>query len=210
MKSQQNRIELVARPEKHQISEDVYEELVAKQKRGEDIHESLPEREIYRCLICKRECMDLKKHLDKSHQITEDIYHEMTGHQMQEETKRAVKQIKPNATATPTQIREVRRNSAGSLGGGVGQKPKALSPVVTPSQPLSVGAPGSSSALSTDLRCYFGCDELFKKDYQLHLHLKLRHRDEDPEELKAAYEAADEEIALTKVLGLLSLLEPIT
>ena len=123
---------------------------------------------------------------------------------MQEETKRAVKQIKPNATATPTQIREVRRNSAGSLGGGVGQKPKAvshaLSSVVTSSQPLIVGAPGSSSALSTDLRCYFGCDELFKKDYQLHLHLKLRHRDEDPEELRAAYEAADEEIALTKVL----------
>ena len=72
---------------------------------------------------------------------------------MQEETKRAVKQIKPNATATPTQIREVRRNSAGSLGGGVGQKPKAvnhaLSPVVTPSQPLSVGTPGSSSGMVT-------------------------------------------------------------
>ena len=125
---------------------------------------------------------------------------------MQEDTKRAVKQFKPNpkATGTPTQIREVRRNSAGSVGGGVGQKPKpvsnAFSPVVTPTQTLNAGTPGSSSALSTDLRCYFGCDELFKKDYQLHLHLKLKHRDEDPEELKAAYEAADEEIALTKVL----------
>ena len=52
--------------------------------------------------------------------------------------------------------------------------------------------------LSTDLQCYFQCDEVFKKDYQLHLHLKLRHRDEPPEELEKAYEAANEEIALTR------------
>ena len=32
---------------KHQITEEVYEELVAKQKRGEDINNALPEREIY-------------------------------------------------------------------------------------------------------------------------------------------------------------------
>ena len=53
-------------------------------------------------------------------------------------------------------------------------------------------------ALSTDLQCYFGCDESFKKDYQLHLHLKLKHRNEDPNELAKAYEAAEEEIALTR------------
>ena len=52
--------------------------------------------------------------------------------------------------------------------------------------------------LSTDLQCYFQCDEVFKKDYQLHLHLKLKHRDEPPEELEKAYEAANEEIALTR------------
>ena len=51
---------------------------------------------------------------------------------------------------------------------------------------------------ATDLRCYFDCDEVFKKDYQLHLHLKLRHRNEEPEELEKAYEAANEEIALTR------------
>ena len=54
------------------------------------------------------------------------------------------------------------------------------------------------AALSTDLQCFFGCDESFKKDYQLHLHLKLKHRNEDPEELAKAYEAAEEEIALTR------------
>ena len=57
--------------------------------------------------------------------------------------------------------------------------------------------------LSTDLQCYFQCDEVFKKDYQLHLHLKLRHRDEPPEELEKAYEAANEEIALTRLLLLM-------
>ena len=52
--------------------------------------------------------------------------------------------------------------------------------------------------MSTDLQCYFGCDESFKKDYQLHLHLKLKHRNEEPKELEKAYEAAEEEIALTR------------
>ena len=52
--------------------------------------------------------------------------------------------------------------------------------------------------LSTDLQCYFQCDEVFKKDYQLHLHLKLRHRDEPADQLEKAYEAANEEIALTR------------
>ena len=52
--------------------------------------------------------------------------------------------------------------------------------------------------LSTYLQCYFGCDESFKKDYQLHLHLKLKHRNEEPKELEKAYEAAEEEIALTR------------
>ena len=56
----------------------------------------------------------------------------------------------------------------------------------------------ADQTLATDLQCYFGCDEVFKKDYQLHLHLKLRHRNEEPEELEKAYEAANEEIALTR------------
>ena len=163
---------------KHQITEEVYDELIAKKNRGEDIKEELPEREIYRCLICKRECMDLKKHLERSHQITEEIYEEMTGGKI-DEAKWAVKQSvsKPSTPAPPAMAS--RRDS------------------ITKTTPKTNG----SAPLSTDLRCYFGCEELFKKDYQLHLHLKLRHRDEDPEELTKAYEAADEEIALTKRSG---------
>ena len=52
--------------------------------------------------------------------------------------------------------------------------------------------------LSTDLQCYFSCKEVFKKDYQLFLHLKLRHRQEPHGELEKAYAAAHEEIALTR------------
>ena len=61
---------------KHQITEDVYDELIAKKNRGEDISEVLPEREIFKCMICERECMDLRKHLERSHQITEEQYEE--------------------------------------------------------------------------------------------------------------------------------------
>jgi hypothetical protein len=63
------------------------------------------------------------------------------------------------------------------------------------------GTSGGNSSLSTDMRCYFGCDEMFKKDYQLHLHLKLKHRNVDTNELRRAYQAADEEIALTRRSG---------
>ena len=48
---------------KHQITEDVYDELIAKKSRGEDISDVLPEREIFKCLICDRECMDIKVRL---------------------------------------------------------------------------------------------------------------------------------------------------
>ena len=54
---------------KHQITEDVYDELIAKKNRGEDISDVLPDREIFKCLICDRECMDIKvrkpKNLEK-------------------------------------------------------------------------------------------------------------------------------------------------
>ena len=63
---------------KHQITEDVYDELIAKKSRGEDISGVLPEREIYKCLICDRECMDIKKHIERSHQITADWYRLMS------------------------------------------------------------------------------------------------------------------------------------
>ena len=66
---------------------------------------------------------------------------------------------------------------------------------------MNGGASTANVGLSTDMRCYFGCDDLFKKDYQLHLHLKLKHRNAAPNELKRAYQAADEEIALTRRSG---------
>merc|ERR1712133_171578 len=51
---------------------------------------------------------------------------------------------------------------------------------------------------ATDLRCYFQCVEVFKKDYDLRIHLKIRHRGEDEKELEKAYQAAEEEIALVR------------
>jgi len=51
---------------------------------------------------------------------------------------------------------------------------------------------------ATDLQCYFQCPEAFKKDTDLRLHLKLRHRNEDENELRRAWQAAEEEIALVK------------
>lgn len=68
------------------------------------------------------------------------------------------------------------------------------------------GSPGGgfshkAAALSTDMRCYFECPETFKKDYDLRLHLKIKHRNEDQNELRKAYQSAEEEIALTSRSG---------
>ena len=51
---------------------------------------------------------------------------------------------------------------------------------------------------ATDLRCYFQCVEVFKKDYDLRIHLKIRHRGDDKKESEKAYKAAEEDIAQVK------------
>lgn len=58
-----------------------------------------------------------------------------------------------------------------------------------------------AAALPTDLHCYFQCPETFKKDYDLRLHLKLRHKNEHPDELRRAEEAAEEEICFVSRSG---------
>lgn len=65
----------------------------------------------------------------------------------------------------------------------------------------SGGFTHKAPALSTDLQCYFQCPETFKKDYDIRLHLKLRHKNEDPSELERARQAAEEEIAFVKRSG---------
>lgn len=67
--------------------------------------------------------------------------------------------------------------------------------------PMAGGSMGGgfshkASILPTDMRCYFGCNQGFKKDYDLRLHIKLKHRDQSEEELQRAYQDAEEEIAL--------------
>ena len=183
---------------KHQVEEDVYEELIAKKARGEDISEDLPEREIFTCCICERECMDFKRHLAVSHKLTEDQYRqEFCGGE--DPQVRIVKQgvyveggeVVPSPLLTPaaSQTKSPIGTTNKSPGGAGGLKRKR----VRKEKSEEVEEP-----LSTDLQCYFQCDEVFKKDYQLHLHLKLRHRDEPADQLEKAYEAANEEIALTR------------
>jgi len=52
--------------------------------------------------------------------------------------------------------------------------------------------------LSTDMRCYFGCNQGFKKEWDLRMHLKLKHKNEDKGEMERAYQDAEDEIALTR------------
>jgi len=183
---------------KHQLDEEVYEELVNRKKRGEDISDSLPDREIYTCTICERECLDFKRHLQVSHQLTEEEYTQMFTNGMGPQVK-VIKQglVDENgdmdALATPERVMK-------------NFKPKKETHYVSPNTKKMNKEKKEKAKfkkecdlpLSTDLQCYFNCEEAFKKDYQLHLHLKLKHRNEDPEELKRAYEAANEEIALTR------------
>jgi len=54
------------------------------------------------------------------------------------------------------------------------------------------------SSLAADMHCYFNCGEVFKKGYDLQVHIRLRHKGEDAAELARAEEDAKFEIALTK------------
>jgi hypothetical protein len=170
---------------KHQVEEDVYEELIAKKARGEDISEDLPEREIFTCCICERECMDFKRHLGVSHKLTEEQYRqEFCGGE--DPQVRIVKQgvyveggeVVPSPLLTPaaSQTKSPIGTTNKSPGGAGGLKRKR----VRKEKSEEVEEP-----LSTDLQCYFQCDEVFKKDYQLHLHLKLRLRKLSPAGLLA-------------------------
>ena len=170
---------------KHQLDEEVYEELIAKKARGEDISADLPDREIFTCLICERECMDFRRHLQVCHKLTEEQYKEDFCNGENPQSK-IVKQdvFKEEVVNLSLSSQQALKTSTPIFSG---KKKKIVKKKLEDAEPLS-----------TDLQCYFACDEVFKKDYQLHLHLKLRHRNEDPEELEKAYEAANEEIALTR------------
>ena len=178
---------------KHQLDEDVYEALIAKKARGEDISEDLPEREVYTCAICERECMDFKRHLQVCHKLTEEQY-------MEEFCNGEMPQVK----IVKQDVFKEDPNFGSDLP-SESPRPGTNKSTVTPSTSSTKKKKNvkkekgeDAETCATDLQCYFGCDEIFKKDYQLHLHLKLRHRNEDPEELEKAYEAANEEIALTR------------
>ena len=60
----------------------------------------LPEREVYKCLICERECMDIKKHIERSHQITEEMYEEKVASKAGD-AKRSVKQVSQEISISP-------------------------------------------------------------------------------------------------------------
>eukprot|EP00092_Neocalanus_flemingeri_P026546 GFUD01028770.1.p1 GENE.GFUD01028770.1~~GFUD01028770.1.p1 ORF type:complete len:933 (-),score=290.62 GFUD01028770.1:23-2821(-) len=173
---------------KHQLDEDVYEELIAKKARGEDISEDLPDREVFTCAICERECMDFKRHLSVCHKLTEEQYRVEFCKGESPQVKIVKQDVFNEDLNTSKDISSPHfSNKAASTPNNSVKKKKVKKEKVEEAEPLS-----------TDLQCYFSCEEVFKKDYQLHLHLKLKHRNEDAAELERAYEAANEEIALTR------------
>jgi len=173
---------------KHQLDEDVYEELIAKKARGEDISEDLPDREVFTCAICERECMDFRRHLSVCHKLTEEQYR-----------VEFCKGQSPQVKIVKQDVFNEDLNSSRDISSPHFSVSKAAStPNSTKKKKVKKEKVEDAEPLSTDLQCYFNCEEVFKKDYQLHLHLKLRHRNEDAAELERAYEAANEEIALTR------------
>ena len=176
---------------KHQITEAVYDELATRKSRGEDIAPDLPERTVFRCIICDRDCLDLKKHIEKTHQITEDMYEEMAASKKEislaltSTTTTCKPAASPSQTSDALESYKEEKKTAGN-------RPKSL---------VSSEFSASAQSSPTELLCYFGCEETFRKGYQLYLHLKLQHMNEPESEMKKATEAAEEEIALTRRSG---------
>ena len=161
---------------KHLIDEDIYEELVIKKEKGEDISENVPGREVFTCAVCARECMDLKRHLNICHKLTLEQY---SIEFCEGEAPRG-KVVKQDFNVEGAANKSI--NSSSGIKRKKVKKEKGE----------------EVEYLSTDLQCYFNCEETFKKDYELHLHLKIHHRNEEPGELEKAYTAANEEVAFTR------------
>ena len=189
---------------KHQISEDVYDELIAKKRRGEDITEELPERSTRRCHICDRECIDLRKHLERSHQITEDLYDEMVANGDIREDGSADGSFSSSPARAGTgnggglAVPAVNAAAAAAAGPAARKAKSEAALLISNSVGVGSGGGGPSSSSATDLHCPLGCNESFKKDFQVHLHLKLRHRGESQEVMQRAYQLVEEEVELTK------------
>merc|ERR1719361_1613242 len=65
---------------KHQITDEIYEALLAKKNAGEDISEILPELpspELFHCNICGVDVKHRREHLSKKHRINEEIYRQL-------------------------------------------------------------------------------------------------------------------------------------
>jgi len=58
----------------HQISIEVYDQIMERKAKGENINKMLPRRKVYECMICNRETMNLSSHLVRTHQITLERY----------------------------------------------------------------------------------------------------------------------------------------
>ena len=138
-----------------------------------------------------------QKHIERSHQITEEMYEEMVASKTGD-TKRVVKQMNLDREDTVSNRLNISKHPVQRFSYELNPLDSESSGGTSSPNMFNSSSSNNLAALSTDLQCYFGCDESFKKDYQLHLHLKLKHRNEDPEELAKAYEAAEEEIALTR------------
>lgn len=108
--------------------------------------------------------------------------------------------MKQESYSSPNNARGVMPNNQGFQGG--------RNPMSSPAgMPMKKGGKQDNSfshkapSLATDLHCYFQCAETFKKDFDLRLHLRLRHKHEDPNELKRAHQAAEDEISFVRRSG---------
>jgi predicted transcriptional regulator len=93
---------------------------------------------------------------------------------------------------------EIAVSGAELKGEGEESPSAAISPPILLPRSITTTRVKTEANSATDLHCPFNCAEAFKKDYQVHLHLKLKHRNEPEDVLKKAYDAVDEEIELTK------------
>ena len=182
----------------HQISWQEYQNRIQQNSNEEQetfsgFQEAMPPVVLFECLLCNSKVKLKKQHLDKAHHIDEDVYEAFLeeGQTRQESGQDGV-HINGVAGAISCKIcKKLCMDLSRHL--KVSHKMMALEEYDIIPEFKEENFPCEDP---TNLKCYFKCKDVFKKEVDLQVHLNLRHAGVDKEEFAKAKAAAVEEAAL--------------
>ncbi|XP_071743490.1 uncharacterized protein [Lepeophtheirus salmonis] len=154
----------------HLISWTEYQEILLKIRREDGTESSM---EPFDCQVCgERRIKNKKDHLRKKHQMSDEIYDKLLGHrQSSSSTIKTCMLCEHETQDLRKHLERIHRVSYDSYMELTSESKEDDSSVMT-----------NGGSNNHSLRCRYGCEDVFSKEYQLYLHLRLKHDSYDGDE----------------------------